>query len=68
MPENLQKILSSVLNQKYIWAKLFWQMIHANLGLVAMTTHMLCLQLSFVQVSNFLQIYFQQFSLWLVII
>ena len=39
MPENLQQILSSVLDQKYIWAELFWQMIHANLGLVAMTTH-----------------------------
>ena len=57
MPENLQQILSSVLDQKYIWAELFWQMIHANLELIAMTTHMLCLQLSFVQVSNFANLF-----------
>ena len=57
MPENLQQILSYVLDQKQIWAVLFWQMIHENLGLVAMTTHMLCLQLSFVQVSNFANLF-----------
>ena len=52
MPENLRQIPSSVLNQKYIWADLQRQTIRPNLELVAMTTHMLCLQLSLICTSK----------------